>query len=40
MLWLYLGGLLLAIVGINVLVARILRTEARRESVHRRPPPG
>ena len=29
-LWLYIGGLLLAVVGINVLVLRTIRAERRR----------
>jgi len=38
-LWLYLGGLLLALVVINVLVMRIIRAEKRRqaEEPHHRP---
>jgi hypothetical protein len=34
-LWLYLGGLLLAVVVINLLVLRIIRAEQRR-SIERR----
>jgi hypothetical protein len=31
-LWMYLGGLLLALVAINVLVVRTIRAEKRRDS--------
>jgi len=34
-MWLYLGGLLLAIVGINVLVMRTIRAEKRRQREER-----
>ena len=35
-LWLYLGGLLLALVAINVLLMRTIRAEKRREEEERR----
>jgi hypothetical protein len=35
-LWLYLGGLLLALVAINVLLVRAIRAEKRRQAEERR----
>jgi hypothetical protein len=35
-LWLYLGGLLLALVAINVILMRTIRAEKRREAEERR----
>jgi TfoX/Sxy family transcriptional regulator of competence genes len=34
-LWLYLGGLLLALVAINVLLIRTIRAEKRRQAEER-----
>jgi hypothetical protein len=34
-LWLYLGGLLLALVAINVLLMRTIRAEKRRQAEER-----
>ncbi|MGH9346381.1 MAG: hypothetical protein ACRD26_03850 [Vicinamibacterales bacterium] len=36
LLWLYLGGLLLALVAINLLLVRTIRAEKRREAEARR----
>lgn len=36
LLWLYLGGLLLALVAINLLLVRTIRAEKRREAEKRR----
>jgi hypothetical protein len=35
-LWLYLGGLLVALIAVNVLLVRTLRAERRREAEERR----
>jgi hypothetical protein len=35
-LWLYLGGLLLALVAVNILITRTLRAERRRQAEERR----
>lgn len=34
-LWLYLGGLLIALVAINVLLMRAIRAEKRRQATER-----
>jgi hypothetical protein len=34
-LWLYLGGLLIALVAVNVLVMRTIRAEKRRQAEER-----
>lgn len=35
-LWLFLGGLLIAVVAINALIVRTIRAEKRREAMERR----
>jgi hypothetical protein len=35
-LWLYLGGLLLALIAINVVLVRAIRAEKRRDAEDRR----
>lgn len=35
-LWLYLGGLLLAVLAVNVLLVRTIRAEKRRQAEERR----